>query len=84
MNIWIYNLNHIFQKTNKYFHNIFKTCNNNFKSIYYLLIYHIRNKGIIVEYVFNLFFNIFIFNVIINNFKLEISNHKYGIKIKIN
>ena len=64
--------------------NRLKTRNNDFKSIFYLFIYYIRKKGFIVEGFFHLFFKLYVLNIIIYKFKIEISNHTYGIEIYIN
>lgn len=64
--------------------NRMKTTNNDFKSIYYLILYYIEKNGIHVDGYFNLTGHSYTLNININNSVLKIEQTHIGILIKIN
>lgn len=64
--------------------NRLKTKNNYFKSIFYLFLYKIREKGLMAGGFFHLSYHIYEFYVNIGEYNLVISNRTYGTEIKIN
>lgn len=59
--------------------NRFKTKNNDFKSIFHLFLYYIRQKGINVKGDFELAYPDYHFYIIVNNSTIKIDIHYYGI-----